>query len=256
MATETANRARFDGRTVLVLGGNSGIGRASALAFADEGAFVIVTGRNPETLAEVQYLLGARGKTFQSDISDIAGTRQLMEQLKADYGRLDVLFVNAGTGSFRMVEEVDEEFYDEIFAINLKGPYFAVKHAIPLLGEGSSVVLTSSMGHCVGIPGNSVYSATKAGVRALVRCFGVELVKRGVRVNCFSPGPIDTPLIQRGNMTPEQIEEHRKMICSVTPMGRFGTSEEAAKSVLYLASDDSAFVTGIDLLVDGGIVSF
>ena len=256
METVLTSCKRFTGRTVVVLGGNSGIGRASALAFAQEGAFVIVTGRDPDTLAQVQSDLGENGRVFRSDISDIAATKALMQQIKAEYGRIDVLFVNAGIGAFRMIEAVDEAFYDQMFAINLKGPYFAVKHAVELMGEGGSIVLTSSMGHCTGIPGNSVYGASKAGLRALARTVGAELVKRGIRVNCFSPGPIDTPLITRGEMSETEIAGFRQMICEQVPMGRFGTAEEAARSVLYLASDDAAYVTGIDLLVDGGAVSF
>jgi NAD(P)-dependent dehydrogenase (short-subunit alcohol dehydrogenase family) len=256
MTSTPTGCARFKGRIVMVLGGNSGIGRASALAFAQEGAFVLVTGRDPVTLAQVQADLGTNGRAFRSDISDISAMRQLMQQIKAEHGRVDVLFVNAGIGAFRSIEEVDEAFYDEMFAINLKGPYFAVKYALELMGAGGSIVLTSSMGHCTGIPGNSVYGASKAGLRALARTFGAELVKRGIRVNCFSPGPIDTPLVTRGEMTDAEIAAFRQMICEQVPMGRFGTAEEAARSVLYLASEDAAFVTGIDLLVDGGTVSF
>jgi len=255
-ADATMGCARFAGRTVVVLGGSSGIGRASAVAFAREGAFVIVTGRDPVTLAQVEDDLGANGRVFRSDISDIAATQQLMQQIEADHQHIDVLFVNAGIGAFRTIEQVDEAFYDEMFAVNLKGPYFAVKHAIGLMRAGGSIVLTSSMGHCTGIPGNSVYGASKAGLRALARTFGAELVKRGIRVNCFSPGPIDTPLVTRGEMTDAEIAAFRQMICEDVPMGRFGTTEEAARSVLYLASDDAAYVTGIDLLVDGGAVSF
>ena len=256
MTSTPTGCARFKGRIVMVLGGNSGIGRASALAFAQEGAFVLVTGRDPVTLAQVQADLGTNGRAFRSDISDISAMRQLMQQIKAEHGRVDVLFVNAGIGAFRSIEEVDEAFYDEMFAINLKGPYFAVKYALELMGAGGSIVLTSSMGHCTGIPGNSVYGASKAGLRALARTFGAELVKRGIRVNCFSPGPIDTPLVTRGEMTDAEIAAFRQMICEQVPMGRFGTAEEAARSVLYLASEDAAFVTGIDLLVDGGTVGF
>ncbi len=256
MADVPSPGRRFAGRNVLILGGNSGIGRASAQAFAEEGGFVIVTGRNQATLDTVAAELGDRGRALRSDISDIADTQQLMAQVQAEHGHIDVLFVNAGTGAFRTIEQVDEAFYDEMLAVNLKRPFFAVKHALPLLRRGASVVLTSSMGHCTGIPGNSVYAASKAGLRSLARTFGAELVKRGVRVNCFSPGPIDTPLITRGGMTPEEIEGFRTMIGNEVPMGRFGTAQEAARSVLFLASDDASFVTGIDLLVDGGIVSF
>jgi NAD(P)-dependent dehydrogenase (short-subunit alcohol dehydrogenase family) len=247
---------RFAGRTVVVLGENRGIGRASALAFAQEDALSTVTGRDPVTLAQVQSDLGDDGRVFRSDISDIAATQALMQQIKAEHGRIDVLFVNAGIGAFRTVEQVDDAFYDQILAVNLEGPYFAIKFAIDLMGEGGSIVLTSSTGHCTGIPGNSVYGASKAGLRALARTFGAELVKRGIRVNCFSSGPIDMPLIKRGEMSEAEIAGFRQMICEQLPMGRFGAAQEAARSVLYLASDDAAYVTGIDLLVDGGGVSF
>lgn len=251
-----ARRSRFAGKVVVILGGNSGIGRAAAFAFADEGAQLVITGRNARTLGEVQDRLGERGRCVTSDIGDLSATRALMDDIAAREGRIDVLFVNAGTGAFRPIEAVDEAFYDSIMQINLKGPYFAVKHAAPLLAAGSSVILTSSMGHCKGIAGNSVYAASKAGLRALARNFGVELVKRGVRVNCFSPGPIDTPLITRGDMPDEEIAAFRRMIEDMSPMGRFGTAEEAADAVLFLASPESSYITGIDLLVDGGAVSF
>lgn len=251
-----ADAARFADKVVVVLGGNSGIGRAATLAFADEGARVVATGRNPETLAEVEACLDGRGRCVESDISDLEAIKWLMAEIGSREGRIDVLFVNAGTGAFRAIEDVDEEFYDSIMQVNLKGPYFSVKYASPLLHKGASVILTSSMGHCKGIPGNSVYAASKAGLRALARNFGVEFVKRGIRVNCFSPGPIDTPLVTRGEMTADEIAGFRKRIEAISPMGRFGTSEEAARAVLFLASDDSSYVTGIDLLVDGGAVSF
>jgi len=251
-----ANRQRFTDKVVVVLGGNSGIGRAATLAFANEGARLVVTGRNQSTLDEVQGLLGTRGRAISSDIGDLAATQRLMDDIAKQEGRIDVLFVNAGTGAFRPLDEVDEEFYDAIMQVNLKGPYFAVKYAAPLLSDCASIILTSSMGHCKGIAGNSVYAASKAGLRALARNFGVELVKRGIRVNCFSPGPIDTPLITRGEMTPDRIAGFRKMIEDTVPMGRFGTPEEAADVVLFLASKDSSYVTGIDLLADGGAVSF
>ena len=256
MTMASSDMGSFAGKVVVVFGGNSGIGRAAALAFAREGGWVIVTGRNPETLAGVARDLGDRGRVVQADIGDLDATRALMESIAAREGRIDVLFVNAGTGAFRPVETVDEAFYDEIMLTNLKGPYFAVKLASDLLREGASVILTSSIGHCKGLPGNSVYAASKAGLRALARNFGVEFVKRGIRVNCFSPGPIDTPLMTRGDMNEEQVAGFRRMIEETVPMGRFGSPEEAADAVLFLASDRSSFITGIDLLVDGGTVSF
>lgn len=251
-----ARPGRLAGKLAVILGGSSGIGRAAASLFASEGARLVVTGRDADKLGELAAELGESARCVRSDISDLADSQELMEGIKAHEGRIDVLFVNAGTGAFRPAEQVDEAFYDAIMQVNLKGPYFAVTSALPLLGKGSSIILTSSIGHCKGIPGNSVYAASKAGLRALARNFGVELVKRGIRVNCFSPGPIDTPLITRGEMSEEQIASFRKMIEDTSPMGRFGSPEEAANAVLFLASDESAYVTGIDLLVDGGAVSF
>jgi NAD(P)-dependent dehydrogenase (short-subunit alcohol dehydrogenase family) len=179
-----------------------------------------------------------------------------MRRIGEAYGRIDVLFVNAGTGAFVPVEQVSEDFFDEIMAVNLKGPYFVVQQALPLLQPGAAVILTSSIGHCKGIPGNSVYAASKAGLRALARNFGAELVGRGIRVNCFSPGPIDTPLIHRGGMSAEAVAAMQDHIREQVPMKRFGSAAEAANAVLFLASSESSFVTGIDLLVDGGLVSF
>jgi len=247
---------RFRDSIVVILGGNSGIGRAAAEAFAREGAQVVITGRDPDTLRDTERAIGPACLAMQADIADLASTDRLMAAVAARYGRIDVLFVNAGTGAFVPVEDVTETFYDRLMAINLKGPYFAVQKSLPLLATGASIVLTSSIGHCKGIAGNSVYAATKAGLRALARNFGIELVDRGIRVNCFSPGPIDTPLLTRGGLDHAALATAREMIRTAVPMKRFGTPEEAAAAVLFLASKESSFVTGIDLIADGGLVSF
>lgn len=240
---------------MLIIGGNSGIGRASAEAFAREGAKVIITGRDSKTLTETAASAKAV-MAVRADVTDIDATRRLMRRIGDAYGRIDVLFVNAGIGAFVPMEQVTEEFFDQIMAVNLKGPYFVVQQALPLLRPGAAVILTSSIGHCKGIPGNSVYAASKAGLRALARNFGVELVARGIRVNCFSPGPIDTPLIHRGALSGEEVETMKNNIREQVPMRRFGSADEAASAVLFLASSESSFVTGIDLLVDGGVASF
>lgn len=246
---------RFADKVVLIIGGNSGIGRASAEAFAREGAKVIITGRDSKTLTETAASARAV-MAVQADVTDIEATRRLMRRIGDTYGRIDVLFVNAGTGAFVPMEQVTEDFFDEIVAVNLKGPYFVVQQALPLLRAGAAVILTSSIGHCKGIHGNSVYAASKAGLRALARNFGAELVSRGIRVNCFSPGPIDTPLIHRGGLSGEQVEAMKSHIREQVPMKRFGSAAEAADAVLFLASSEASFITGIDLLVDGGVVSF
>lgn len=247
---------RFADKVVVIMGGNSGIGRAAAEAFAREGAKVVITGRNPTTLAEVAETIGGDVLAMEADIADIASSRALMDTVSQKHGRIDVLFVNAGVGSFVPVTEVTPEFYDHTMGINLRGPFFAVQYAIPLLVDGASVILTASIGQYKGIAGNSVYAASKAGLRSLARSFGSELVERGIRVNSFSPGPIDTPLMERGEMTAEEVLETKKFVSSIVPMKRFGSAEEAASTVLFLASPDASFVTGIDLIVDGGLVSF
>jgi NAD(P)-dependent dehydrogenase (short-subunit alcohol dehydrogenase family) len=247
---------RFKDKVVLIFGGNSGIGLASANAFAREGARVIITGRDEKTLSEAAQQIGPAALAVRSDITDLAGTRDLVTRVGREYGRIDVLFVNAGIGQFVPVEQVTEATWDRIVGVNLKGPYFAVQAALPLMREGSSIVLTSSIGHVMGLPGNSVYAASKAGLRALARNFGAELVGRGIRVNCLSPGPIDTPIIHRSGVEPEDVPALRDAITANIPMKRFGTSDEVAAAVLFLASNESSFITGIDLYVDGGSVSF
>jgi NAD(P)-dependent dehydrogenase (short-subunit alcohol dehydrogenase family) len=247
---------RFEGKVVVIAGGNSGIGLASAVAFAQEGARVVVTGRDVSTLRSAQAEIGASAIAIQSDVQDLKASAALIERVRADYGRIDVLFVNAGIGKFVPFEAVTEENWDQMMGVNLKGPYFLIQSALPLMGSGSSIVLTSSIGHCKGLPGNSVYAASKAGLRSLARNLGAEFVGRGIRVNCVSPGPIDTPIFTRSGIPEAQLEGMREMIRGQVPMKRFGTSEECARAVLFLASSEASFITGVDLLVDGGVVSF
>jgi len=248
--------ARFTNKSVVIIGGNSGIGLASAKAFAREGARVLITGRDPQTLRSAQEEIGHDALAMRSDVKDLTAHGPLMERVRADLGRIDVLFVNAGIGGFIPFEQVTEEFWDQVTNVNTKGPYFLVQKALALMGAGASIVLTSSIGHCKGIPGNSVYAAAKAGMRSLARNLGVELVGRGIRVNCVSPGPIDTPIFNRSGVPPEELAGMREAIRMQIPMKRFGESEECAGAVLFLASSEASFITGVDLLVDGGIVSF
>jgi NAD(P)-dependent dehydrogenase (short-subunit alcohol dehydrogenase family) len=247
---------RFQDKVVLVIGGNSGIGLASAVAIAREGGRVVITGRNAQSLDKASAAIGQGALAIQCDVADIAASERLMSRMKLDYGRIDVLFMNAGIGGFTPFEQATPEYWDHMMAVNLKGPYFAIQKALPLMSRGGSIVLTSSIGHCKGIAGNSVYAATKAGLRSLARNLGAELVERGIRVNCLSPGPIDTPLFDRSGIPPEQQPAMRDMMISHIPMKRFGTSEEVANAAMFLASTDSSFVTGVDLIVDGGVVSF
>jgi len=248
---------RFTGRNVIVIGGNSGIGLSAARAFAQEGAKVVITGRAPETLRSAAQDIGHGAVAIRSDIGDIGQIKELFAQLTTQLGHIDVLFVNAGIGAFQAIEKVTEQDWDNIHSINLKGVFFTVQQSLPLLGKGSSIVLTGSIGALKGIPTGSVYAASKAGLRALGRCFAAELVGRGIRVNVVSPGPTETPIIGRtAGLPPRAIPMIREQMIRNTPMHRMGTPEEVAAAVLFLASSESAFVTGIDFLVDGGAASF
>jgi NAD(P)-dependent dehydrogenase (short-subunit alcohol dehydrogenase family) len=248
---------RFADKVTVVIGGNSGIGLASARAFAREGARVVITGRDPSTLARAAESIAGSALAIQCDISDLRQIDSLMSEIRAKLARIDVLFVNAGVGAFIPIESVTEHDWDRLIAINLKGVFFTVQKALPLLPRGASIVLNSSIGWKKGIPTGSVYAASKAGVRALGRNFAAELVARGIRVNVVSPGPIETPIIGRtAGLTPELIPELRKQMVANTPMKRMGEPEEVARAALFLASDEASFVTGIDMLVDGGAASF
>jgi NAD(P)-dependent dehydrogenase (short-subunit alcohol dehydrogenase family) len=248
---------RFLGKVAVIIGGNSGIGLASARAFANEGARVVITGRDTETLRAAAREVGHDAQAHRSDISDLPQIEALFARIGADQGRIDVLFVNAGVGAFLPIEAVTEADWDHIQDINLKGVFFTVQKALPLLSRGSSIVLTGSIGALKGIPTGSVYSASKAGLRALGRSFAAELVGRGIRVNVVSPGPVETPIIHRtGGLPAEAVPALREQMIANTPMKRMGAPEEVAAAVLFLASDAAAFVTGVDFLVDGGAASF
>lgn len=256
MAAVATSPGRFLDKSVVIIGGNSGIGLASAKAFAREGARVLISGRDPQTLRSAQQEIGHDALAVRSDVKDLTERAVLIERVRAELGRIDVLFVNAGIGGFVPLEQVTEEFWDSVTGVNLKGPYFLIQKALPLMGAGASIVLTASIGHCKGIPGNSVYAAAKAGLRSLARNLGAELVSRGIRVNCVSPGPIDTPIFNRSGIPPAELAGMRESIRTQIPMKRFGGSEECAAAVLFLASSEASFITGVDLLVDGGMVSF
>ena len=244
---------RFKDKVVLVIGGNSGIGRASAEAFAAEGAHVFLTGRDQKTIDEtVAAIPGARG--FRADIADINSAAEVLAAIKAAHGRLDVLFVNAGIGVFVPVPEVTPAQWDEIHNVNLRGCFFAVQKALPLMGKGGAIVLTGSVGSVSAVPGNVVYAASKAGLRAVARTLAVELVGQGILVNMVSPGPTETPIINRSGLPAEAIPGLRNIMTEAVPMKRMGVPEEIARPVLFLASDEASFITGIDLFVDGGCV--
>ena len=240
---------RFAGKTVVVLGGNSGIGLAAARAFQAEGARVAITGRNKQTLAQLAAASGMLA--VRSDISSVADTRAAMGRIAEQLHGIDVLFVNAGVGGFATVPEVTEEFWDNVHGVNLRGAFFAVQAALPHLRDGGSIVITGSIGALLALPGNAVYAAAKAGLRAVARILAAELLPRRIRVNVVSPGPTETEIFKRG-ASPAQIEAVRSSLGGAVPMKRMGEPEEVARAVLFLASSEASFINGVDLNVDGG----
>ncbi len=245
---------RFKNKIVLVLGGNSGMGLAAAQAFAAEGGIVHLTGRNQATIdAAVASIPGATG--YASDIADIAATEAVVKQVETAHNRLDVLYINAGVGGFAALEAITEDDWDHVHAINLKGCVFALQKAVRIMGEGGAIVVTGSIGAHGPLAGNGTYAAAKAGLAMAMKVFAKELLPRKIRLNLVSPGPIDTPLLHRNpGMGPDDVARLKEMMIAAIPMHRMGESEEVAKAVLFLASDDASFITGTDLLVDGGLL--
>ena len=245
---------RFKDKVVVVLGGNSGIGLASARAFAAEGAQVRITGRHRQTIdAAVAEMPGSRG--YRADIADLAAMDEFYAAIQAADGRIDVLFINAGIGGFAPLRAITEDAWDQVHAVNLKGCVFALQKALPLLKRGASVVVTGSIGAHGALEGNGTYAAAKAGLYMAMKVFAKELVGEGIRVNVVSPGPIDTPLLHRNpGMSDEDVARLKEMMIANIPMHRMGEAEEVAKAVLFLASDDAAFITGANLFVDGGLI--
>ena len=244
---------RFDGKVVLVLGGNSGIGLAAAQGFAAEGASVFITGRDPDTLAKAEATVPG-ASSFQSDIADPASMTPVLDAIRDRHGRLDVLFANAGVGLFKPVREVTPEAWDQVHDVNLRGCFFAVQKALPLIGRGGSIVVTGSIGGARSMAGNVIYGAAKAGLRHVVRILATELVGEGIRVNMVSPGPIETPIINRSGLPAEAVDHMRQQMIAAVPMHRMGEPDEVARPVLFLASSDASFITGVELFVDGGCV--
>jgi NAD(P)-dependent dehydrogenase (short-subunit alcohol dehydrogenase family) len=240
---------KLEGKIALVTGGNSGIGLATAKQFVNEGAYTFITGRRDPELAEAVKEIGRNVRGVQGDVSNLGDLDRLFAQIKREKGKLDVVFANAGGAQFAPLGKITEEHYDSVFGSNVKGLLFTVQKALPLLPDGASIILNASIVASIGLPDWSVYSATKAAVRSFARTWTADLKDRRIRVNAVSPGYTDTPPWH----ATEAAEERIKNIASGVPLGRFGTPDEIAKAVVFLASDDGSYVTGTELFVDGGV---
>ena len=252
------DRTRFAGKVALVTGGNSGMGLRVAEKLVAEGARVVLSGRNAATVERAAGRLGEAALGVVADVGRLAEIDALIESVRTfGGGRLDVVFANAGMASFGPLASTTETQWDELMGVNLKGVYFTVQKAVPLMGAGGAIVLNASVAAAKGNPAGALYGASKAGVRSLGRTFAAELVARGIRVNVVSPGAIETPLFGRtGGMTFDAAQAMAATWAERNPMKRFGTPDEVAAAVLFLASDEASFITGVDLLVDGGLGSF
>lgn len=245
----------FKNKVALVTGGNSGIGLATAKAFAAEGARVAIAGRDRETLSQAKRELGASAIAVQADVSKLADIDRVIGEVQQQAGKIDALFVNAGIGTFTPIELADEAYFDRLMSVNVKGAYFTIQKALPLMPKGSAIVINASAVVDLGLPNSSVYTATKAAVASLARSLALELAPRGVRLNIVNPGPIETPIFNRMGLSEEQTQAMMTQIVSQVPLARVGAPEEIAKAVLFLCSDDASFVHGASLTVDGGMSS-
>jgi NAD(P)-dependent dehydrogenase (short-subunit alcohol dehydrogenase family) len=243
---------KLEGKVAVITGGNSGIGLATARRFVTEGAHVFITGRRQAEFDEAVRHVGKNATGVRGDVSSLADLDRLFATVKQQKGRLDVLFANAGVGAPAPLGSISEEHFDQVFAINVKGVLFTVQKALPLFTDGGSILLNASVAASRGIEAFSVYSATKAAVRSFARCWTSDLRHRKIRVNAISPGPIETPIFSKAGLTREQIDEHKARQVAAVPLGRMGTPDEVANAAVFLASDDSSYVTGIELFVDGG----
>ena len=248
-----SNLGRHAGKVVLVTGGSSGIGLASAIRFAHEGAIVYVTGRRQSELDAAVKTIGHGAIAVRADISLTDDLHHMFQVLSNDHGRLDILFANAGGGEFAPLGTITEAQYDKYFGINVKGTLFTVQGALPLMPRGSSIVITGSITSIQGVPAFGVYAATKAALRSFARTWANDLKGRDIRVNVVSPGVVVTPAYKSElKLTDEQIDAFRQEVSESTPLGRVGEADEIAKAVSFLASDDASYITGIEMFVDGG----
>ncbi|MCW2242069.1 SDR family oxidoreductase [Azospirillum canadense] len=244
---------RFTNKVVVITGGNGGIGLAAAQEFAREGAKVVVTGRNPSSLSEAEKVLGPDALIVPTDVTKAADLDALFQTVRDRHGRIDVLFANAGTAKLAPVEGTSEAMFDEIINTNFRGAYFTVQKALPLLSDGGAIVFTTSWFVQAGVAGTSVVSASKAALRNFARTLASELLPRKIRVNAISPGVVETPLFGKLGLSEASVQELGQHLMQRIPAKRFGTPEEIAKAVTFLASDDASYITGVELAVDGGL---
>jgi NAD(P)-dependent dehydrogenase (short-subunit alcohol dehydrogenase family) len=245
--------SKLEGKVAVITGGNSGIGLATAQRFVSDGAYVFITGRRQSELDAAVKQIGRNVSGVQGDVSNLADLDRLYAIVKEQKGHIDVLFANAGVGELVPLEAITEAHFDKIFGINVKGLLFTVQKALPLFQDGGSIILNASIAASKGIEASSVYNATKAAIRSFVRTWTVELKQRKIRVNAISPGMIDTPGLNGLAESQEELEQFKTIFVSTIPMGRTGSPDEVAKAASFLASDDSSYVTGIELFVDGGV---
>jgi len=245
---------KLDNRIAVITGGTTGIGLATAQLFIEEGAKVIVTGRNPETLEQARKILGSDADVIAADTSDLKAVEQLFKSIAERYKRIDALFVNAGVAKFAPLAQSTPEFFDEQFSVNVRGAYFTVQHAVPLIADGGAILFTASMVTSIAEPMSSVYSATKAALRSFGRSLASELAPK-IRVNTVSPGPIETPIFGKLGLPSEVVQAFAADMLQRNPLKRIGQGHDVAKAALFLLSDQSAYTTGIELFVDGGMAS-
>jgi NAD(P)-dependent dehydrogenase (short-subunit alcohol dehydrogenase family) len=243
---------RLDSKIALVTGGSTGIGLATAKQFVNEGAYVFITGRRDPELAAAVKEIGRNVTAVRGDVSKLDDLDRLFAQIKREKGKLDIVFANAGIAQYAPLGKITEEFYDSIFDINVKGVLFTVQKALPLMPDGAAIILNASIVGSKGFSSNSIYSATKAAIRSFARTWTTDLKDRRIRVNAVSPGSIDTPGLNSLLASSETGQQRAKMISNSVPLGRLGTPDEIAKVVVFLASDDSSYIAGIELFVDGG----
>lgn len=244
---------KLESKVAVVTGGNSGIGLATAKEFKEQGARVVISGRDQLSLDEAKRVIGGDVLAVRSDASSLTELDKLFEAVKEKFGHIDVLFVNAGVGKFAPIVVVTEQLFDSIMDINFKGAYFTIQKSLPLLNDNASIILNTSINAHIGMPNSSVYAASKAALLTLARTLSAELVGRGIRVNAISPGPITTHILNRLGLPAEALEETQKFLIDQIPMKRFGRPEEIAKVALFLASADSSFLLGTEIVADGGM---